>query len=71
LNNPEVIPPAVNPPICPHCEESCVGMALFFWQVSGWLIVAANCPNCRTILSTQMMPMGDPQAELSRIQRPS
>jgi hypothetical protein len=67
----QVIPPAIEPPVCPHCNEQCVGIALFFWQVSGWLVVASNCPSCRTILSTQMMPMGEPPQAESRIQRPS
>lgn len=66
---PEVMP-RIEPPLCPHCGEMMAGIALFFWQVSGWLISATNCPNCRKILHTQMMPMA-PTGEESRIQMPS
>lgn len=69
---PMILPPKVNPPLCPHCEEVMTGIALFFWVVSGWLVSATNCPACGRILNTQMMPMeAGPPPDASRIQMPS
>jgi hypothetical protein len=51
--------PAPPLPRCPHCGEDLAGMGLFMWQIQGWLIVSAYCPNleCRSVLQTQMLPL--------------
>lgn len=60
-------------PICPHCEGELAGMALFMWQLEGWLIISPYCPHCRVVLHTQAVPIPPQMAvdEPSRIARPS